>query len=113
MAQYLLSIFQPEGPAPAPVVLQRVMAELTAINAELAAAGAFVFTAGLHPAGTATVLRAADGEILMTDGPYIEGKEHLGGLYVIEVADLDAALAWGRRVVQATTLPIEVRPFAS
>ncbi|NLG76833.1 MAG: hypothetical protein GX535_11380, partial [Xanthomonadaceae bacterium] len=74
-------------------------------------AGAFVFTGGLHPPSTATVLRAKNDEVLITDGPYVEGKEHLGGFYVIRAADLDAALEWGRKLARASTLPIEVRPF--
>ncbi len=65
----------------------------------------------LHPPSTATVVRVRDGAVLMTDGPYTEGKEHIGGFWIITAPDLDAALAWGRRLAGATTLPIEVRPF--
>ena len=69
-------------------------------------------TAGLHPASTATVLRVKDSEVMMTDGPYLEGKEHLGGFTVITVPDLDVALEWGRRMARAIgLLPIEVRPL--
>jgi hypothetical protein len=75
------------------------------------AAGVWVFAGGLHDASTATVLRAGDGNVLVTDGPYIEGKEHLGGFTVVAAPDLDAALAWGRRYAELTGLPIEVRPF--
>jgi hypothetical protein len=76
------------------------------------AAGVWVFTARLHPASTATVLRVKDGDVLMTDGPYAEGKEHLGGFTVITAPDLDAALEWGSRLAEAIgLLPIEVRPF--
>ncbi|MFF1875305.1 YciI family protein [Streptomyces sp. CB03911] len=111
MKQYLLSIYQPDGELPAPELLDRVMGDLDVLNQEIRAAGAWVFTGGLHPADTATVVRVQDGAMLTTDGPYAEGKEHLGGFWVIRAPDLDAALAWGRRAARATTLPIEVRPF--
>ena len=78
MTRYLLSVYQPDGPAPEPEVLGRIMADLDALNAEMRAAGAWVFAGGLHPASTATVVRSRDGEVLMTDGPYTEGKEHVG-----------------------------------
>jgi hypothetical protein len=74
-------------------------------------AGVWVFAGGLHAPSTATVVRVQDGEALMTDGPFTEGKEHLGGFTIVEAPDLDAALEWGRRSAQATTLPVEVRPF--
>jgi hypothetical protein len=112
MQQYLLSVYQPDGGPPPPEVLDPIARDLHALNEEMRAAGAWVFSAGLHPPATATVLRPRDGEVLMTDGPFTEGKEHLGGFTIIQAEDLDAALAWGRRLAQATTLPIEVRPFA-
>jgi len=74
-------------------------------------AGVWVFAGGLHPPTTATVLRPRDGEVLMTDGPFTEAKEHVGGFSIIRADDLDEALDWGRRLAAATTLPIEVRPF--
>src|SRR5690606_7597614 len=112
MKRYLLSIYQPDGPTPEPEVLDKVMAELNAFNDEMRAAGAWVFAGGLHPPSSATVLRARDnGEVLVTDGPYVEGKEYLGGFTIIEAPDLDAALTWGRRLAEIVTLPIEVRPF--
>jgi hypothetical protein len=111
MKQYLLSIYQPDGDPPPPPDLDRIMADLEALRAELKAEGAWVFGEGLHAPSTATVVRMRDGEVLMTDGPYVEGKEHLGGFQIIKAPDLDAALAWGRRLTEATTLPIEVRPF--
>ena len=111
MKTYLVSIFQPDGPPPEPAVLEPIMKNLAALNEEMVAADAFVFTAGLCPPGTATVLRARADEVLMTDGPFVEGKEHLGGFTVIKAPDLDAALAWGAKMAQATTLPVEVRPF--
>ena len=111
MKQYLLSIYQPDGDPPAPKVLEQVMRDVDTLNQELKAAGAWVFAGGLHDASTATVLRVKDGDVLMTDGPYVEGKEHVGGFSIIRAADLDSALAWGRKLARATTLPIEVRPF--
>ncbi len=82
-----------------------------AVVQEAKDAGVWVFGGGLHPPATATTLRPKDDEILVTDGPFIEGPEHVGGFSVIEAPDLDAALEWGRKLVRATTLPIEVRPF--
>ncbi|MCM2417893.1 MULTISPECIES: YciI family protein [unclassified Streptomyces] len=111
MPQYLLSVMQPEGEPPAPEVLQEIMRNVEALHEELKAAGAWVFAGGLHAPSTATVVRLQDGDVLTTDGPYLEGKEYLGGLSIIEAPDLDAALEWGRKSARATTLPIEVRPF--
>lgn len=84
MTQYLLSIYQPDGGTPDPEVLERVMRDLDVLNREIKDAGAWVFGAGLHPPSTATVLRAQGGEVLMTDGPYTEGKEHIGGFTIVE-----------------------------
>jgi hypothetical protein len=111
MPRYLLSVYQPDGPTPPPEVMERISRDLDTLNAELEAAGAWVFAGGLHPPDTATVVRVRDGEVLVTDGPFAEGKEHVGGFTVVEAPDLDAALAWGRRLARATSLPIEVRPF--
>lgn len=111
MTHYLLSIYQPDGPPPAPEILEPIMRDVEALNAELRAAGAWVFAGGLHPPSTATVVRQKDNEALTTDGPYVEGKEHIGGFTVIQAPDLDAALEWGRKLARATTLPIEVRPL--
>jgi hypothetical protein len=111
MKLYLLSIYQPEGGTPPPDVLARVMRDIDVMNQELKATGSWVFAGGLHPPSTATVVRVKDGDVLMTDGPFVEGKEHIGGFTIIKAPDLDAALEWGRRLAQATTLPIEVRPF--
>jgi hypothetical protein len=112
MQQYMLSVYQPDTDPPPPEVLGPIMAELATWRAELKEAGAWVFTAGLHQPHTATVLRLADAEVLITDGPFTEGKEHIGGFTIIEAPDLDAALGWGRRLAKITTLPIEVRPMA-
>lgn len=111
MTHYLLSIYQPDGPPPPPEFLEPIMRDVEALNDELRAAGAWVFAGGLHPPGTATVVRQKDNEMLTTDGPYIEGKDHIGGFTVIQAPDLDAALEWGRKLARATTLPIEVRPL--
>jgi hypothetical protein len=114
MNQYLLSIYQPDGPPPSAEFLEPVMRDLSALNEEMQAAGIWVFSAGLHPPETATVLKASGEDVLVTDGPFTEGKEHLGGFTVIEVDDLDAALSWGRRLaVVLRNLPIEVRPFVT
>ncbi|MFI2350028.1 YciI family protein [Streptomyces sp. NPDC019443] len=111
MQQYLLSIYQPDGDPPPPEVLEPIMRDLEAVNAEIRAAGAWVFSGGLYPPSTATVVRLKDSELLTTDGPYIEGKEHIGGFTVIQAPDLDAALEWGGKLARAITLPIEVRPL--
>lgn len=111
MKLYLLSVYQPDGPPPAPEVLGPIMRQVHALQDELKAAGAWVFSGGLHEASTATVVRVKDGDVITTDGPYIEGKEHIGGFTVIRAADLDAALEWARKSAKAITLPIEVRPF--
>lgn len=111
MKQYLLSVYQPDGQPPSPQALEKIMRDVYDLRAEMKAAGAWVFSAGLHPASTATVVRVMGSEALMTDGPFAEGKEHLGGFSIIRAADLDAALEWGRRLARATTLPIEVRPI--
>ena len=111
MRQYLLGVYQPDGDPPPPERLEPIMAELAVLAEEMRAAGAWVFSAGLHPPGTATVVRSSDEEVLLTDGPFIEGKEHLGGFTVIAAPDLDAALEWAARIARVTTLPIEVRPI--
>jgi hypothetical protein len=112
MKQYLLSIYQPVGPAPSPEFLEPIMRDVRAVGDEMKAAGVAVFTAGLHPAGLATVVRPKGTETLVTDGPFLEMKEHIGGFHVIAAPDLDAALHWAGKLARATTLPIEVRPLA-
>lgn len=111
MTQYLLSIYQPDGPAPEPEALEAIMRDVDRVDQEMKDARVWVFAGGLFPPSTATVLTPNSDETLVTDGPYLEGKEHLGGLTVIDVADLDAALDWGSRLAAATVLPVEVRPF--
>jgi hypothetical protein len=112
MKQYLLSIYQPDGGTPPPEFLAKVMRDVNALIDETKAAGVWVFNGGLHPPSTATVVRLQNDEFLTTDGPYTEGKEHIGGFIVIKAPDLDAALEWARKTARAIpTLPIEVRPF--
>ena len=111
MKQYLLSVYHPEDSAPEPEVQDQIMADVDALNAELRQSGAWVFAGGLYPSSTATVVRVDDGGILTTDGPFLEGKEHIGGFWVIRAPDLDAALEWGRKATRACTVPIEVRPL--
>ena len=112
MKKYLLSIYQPDGGVPAPEVLEKVMRDVNALIDETKAAGAWVFNGGLHPPETATVVRYQNDGFLVTDGPYTEGKEHIGGFVVVQAADLDAALGWAHKLARAITgLAIEVRPF--
>jgi len=111
MTQYLLSVIEPDGPIPEPDVMARIDRDVTAVDTDMRTSGVWVFSNGLLPPESATVLRPADGDVLVTDGPFAEGKEHLGGFSIVDVPDLDAALEWGRRLALATTLPIEVRPF--
>jgi len=111
MKQYLLSVIQPDGDPPPPEFLQKVMRDVEALRQEMKAAGAWVFSGGLHPPSTATVVRFREGGFLMTDGPFAEGKEHVGGFTIVRAPDLDAALEWGRKMAKAIPLPIEVRPF--
>ena len=112
MAQYLLSIYQPDGPPPPKEFLDEVMRNVSALRQEMKAAGVWVFAAGLHPPHTATVLRAGQGDVLMTDGPFVEGKEHIGGFTIVRAEDLDAALEWGRKLARILKpLSIEVRPI--
>ena len=111
MRQYLLSIYQPDGDPPPADVLAEIMRDVRAVDEELHSAGAWVFSGGLHAPSTATVVHPRREEMPMTDGPYVEGKEHIGGLTIIKAANLDDALEWARKLADATTLPIEVRPF--
>jgi hypothetical protein len=112
MKQYLLSVIQPTGvQPPPPEFLEKIMKNVEAFNEELKAAGAWVFAGGLDAPSTATVVRVQGGEVLLTDGPFVEGKEYVGGFSIVSAPDLDAALEWGRKAARATTLPIEVRPF--
>ena len=112
MKQYLLSVHSVEGsPPPPPGTIKKAFEDVAAFNTELQSAGAWVFAGGLHPPSTATVVRVHDGDTLITDGPFAEGKEHIGGFWIIRAADLDAALGWARKATVACRLPVEVRPM--
>jgi hypothetical protein len=113
MAQYLMAVHGDEAAIAAipPDVVQRMYKQVDVVNNEIRTAGAWVFGGGLEPASTATVVRSADGTVVTTDGPYLEAKEHLGGFWVIEASDLDAALAWAAKASAACMAPVEVRPF--
>jgi hypothetical protein len=112
MKQYLLSVYHRQGEAqPSPEEMQVIFKKVDAVNEEIQAKGAWVFGGGLFPPETATVVREKDGDILMTDGPFAESKEQLGGFWVIRAPDLDAALEWARKATVACANPIEVRPF--
>jgi hypothetical protein len=112
MKQYLLTVCYPAGGTqPPPEALRKIMSDVHAVQKEMQDAGAWVFSGGLHPANTATVLRQQGGEIVTTDGPFIESKEQIGGISILKAQDLDVALSWARKLARATTTPIEVRPF--
>jgi hypothetical protein len=112
MAHYMLGVVYPEGRAkPEPERLAKIGADVGAVHDEMAEAGVWVFGGGLAPTSSATVVEARDADPLIVDGPFAEGKEYLGGLSIIDVADLDAALGWAEKLSRATTVPIEIRPF--
>ena len=115
MSQYLLATYYVEdevpGAPPTPEEMQAFMQRVIDLEAEMEASGTFVFGGALHGADAATVVGHEDGEVVMTDGPFAEAKEHIAGFYIINAADLDEALTWGDRVAAATRHPIEVRPF--
>src|SRR5512142_546550 len=112
MKQYLLAVHMVEGEEPPePEAIQQAYRAVEALNTELQAEGAWVFAGGLHPPTTATVVRVRDGEVVTTDGPFAQTKEHLGGFWVIRVADLDAAVGWAGKATKACGAPVEVRPF--
>jgi hypothetical protein len=112
MPRYLLSVVTPtDGTPPTPEELEAIMKNVETLHREMVEAGAWVFSGGLEAPGTATVVRPQDGDLLVTDGPFVEAKEYVGGISVVDAPDLDAALEWGRRSARAIGLPIEVRPF--
>ena len=115
MSQYLLSTYEVEGEVPGapttPEEMQAFMQRVVALEDEMEASGTFVFGGALHGPDASTVLRENGGEGIMTDGPFVEAKEHIAGFYIINADDLDAALTWARKVVDAIRHPIEVRPF--
>ena len=112
MTQYLLSVYMVDGATPpSGEALEQMYRDVDALNQTIKKEGAWVFAGGLHAPTTATVVRVQDGEVLTTDGPFAEAREHLGGFWVIEAEDLDAALAWARKATVACQAPVEVRPF--
>jgi hypothetical protein len=112
MKQYLLSVCYPAGgSAPPPDVLKNIMSDVMALRKEMQSAGVWVFSGGLCAPDSATVLRHHNGDIVLTDGPFVESKEQIGGITIVQVPDLDAALLWARKLARAIATPIEVRPF--
>ena len=112
MTQYLMSVYYDEGSVqPSPDALAQISANVDAVHQALRDQGSWVFGGGLHDPTTATVVRTRNGRPVTTDGPFVETKEQLGGFSIIDVADLDEALAWAEKMSDATTCPIEVRPF--
>ena len=115
MSQYLLSTYGVEGEVPrapaTPEEMGAFMQRVAALETEMEASGTFVFGGALHGPDAATVVRKNDGDVVMTDGPFVESKEHIGGFYIINADDLDGALVWAGKVVEAIDAPIEVRPF--
>ena len=111
MPQYLVAIQHPDNYDPS-LEGEAMIRDIGALNEEMDAAGARFFAGGLEPAAKAKTLRKQPGgEVVITDGPYLETKEHLGGFWILEAADMDAALAWGRKAVVACRVPVEVRAF--
>jgi len=114
MPQYLLSVHNVAGEVGEPMTdeeMQQSWKQIQALNEEMKSAGAWVFGGALHEPDTATVVGISGGEVVTTDGPFVESKEHLGGFYIIQAEDLDAALAWASKTTAAVRKPIEVRPF--
>ncbi len=114
MSQYMLSTYAGDSEVRTPMTpeeTQTFMDRITALEAEMKASGTIVFTGRLHDPDAATVVRSQDGDLVMTDGPFAESKEHIAGFYIINAGNLDAALAWAGKVVDAINHPIEVTPF--
>ena len=114
MSQYLLSTYAGDSEVRTPMTpeeTQTFMDRITALEAEMKSSGAFVFTGRLHDPDAATVVRSSDGDLVTTDGPFVESKEHIAGFYIINADDLDDALTWAGKVVDAINHPIEVTPF--
>lgn len=113
MKYYLISLFSPDGPPPEDLDLTQVMSNLETINDDIRAAGGWVFAGGLADQASATVIRSSgpSAQAMLTDGPFLEAKEHLGGLSIVRAPDYDVALGWAQRIAGVTGLPVEVRPF--
>ncbi len=111
MPQYVVAIQHPENYDPS-LEGEAMIRDIGALNQEMDAAGARFFAGGLEPAAKAKSLRKQPGgEVVITDGPYLETKEHVGGFWILECADMDEALTWGRKAVVACRVPVEVRAF--
>lgn len=114
MAQYLLAVHHDyDAPPPPAGDVEQMYADVDAVNKKMQESGAWVFGGGLEAPSTATVVRADGDDVLTTDGPFAELKEHLGGFWVVEAPELDAALDWAAQATRACLAPIEVRPFES
>ena len=116
MPRFMLSVHSRAGEVGEPTseeAMRQTHARLGAVEQEMAATGTWVFSGRLAEADTAAVVRRTSGEILTTDGPFVEAKEHIAGFYLIEAADLDAALGWAAKVTAAIDTPIEVRPLVA
>lgn len=112
MTRYLMSVCYPaDATAPSSEDLEGIMRDVAEVRTALQAEGSWVFGGGLHDPSTATVIASRDGSVTTVDGPFIDTKEVIGGLSIIDVADLDAATNWAQRMAAATTCAIEVRPF--
>jgi len=114
MAQYLLSVHGGEAEVNEPMTdeqMQQMMKGVNELEEEMRSTGTYLFGGALHGPDTATVVRVSGGEVVTTDGPFAESKEHLGGFYIIEAEDLDAARDWASKTAEAVGKPIEVRPF--
>jgi hypothetical protein len=114
--QYLLSVHSVDGEVRDPMTdeeMQQSWKQIQALNEKLKSAGAWLFSGRLHDPDTATVVRMSEGEVVTTDGPFVEAREHLGGFYIIQAEDLDAALVWASKATAAVGKPIEVWPFAA
>jgi hypothetical protein len=115
MPHYMLAAHTRQDDDSPPMTAEETQASwqrIQKVEAEMKSAGAWVFSARLHEPETATVVRISNGQVLTTDGPFAESKDHLGGFYLIDAPDLDAALGWAAKVTEAVGHPIEVRPFA-
>ncbi len=115
MSQYLLSTYTVEDGVPgapsSPEEMQAFMGRVIALEAEMDESGTFVFGGALHGVDAASVVAPGDADVVVTDGPFAESKEHIAGFYIINAADLDEAMVWAGKVAEATQHPIEIRPF--
>ncbi len=110
--KYLVAIYHPDDYDPSASEDKAMIHDIDVLNDEMIAAGVWIYAHGLYPPSKAKFLRTQpDGEVLVTDGPYLETKEHIGGFWILETANLDEALAWGKKATVACRVPVEVRPI--